>query len=115
MARIEDYEAFRGEIVRLLQEERTRRGLSKYVISKRSGVSQSMLSLVERGKRNPTLELVLRVADAIGVDLAKIIKRARARKQGTVDWISEPAHSQSWPAFTALYNPKTWNADKLFG
>ena len=37
-----------------------------------------MLSLVERGLRNPTLELLLRIADGIGVDLAGLIKKAQA-------------------------------------
>jgi transcriptional regulator with XRE-family HTH domain len=41
-----------------------------------------MLSLVERGLRNPTLELLLRIADGIGADLPAIIKKAqRARKK----------------------------------
>ena len=39
-----------------------------------------MLSLVERGQRNPTLELLLRIADGIGADFPAMIKRA----QGTV-------------------------------
>jgi len=67
-----------AEIIRLLKAERERRKLSKYTVSKRSGVSQSMLSLVERGLRNPTLELTLRIADGIGVDLASLIKKAQA-------------------------------------
>ena len=71
------YQALAAGIVRLLREARERRSLSKYAVSQRSGVSQSMLSLVERGLRNPTMELMLRIADAIGVDLAEIIKRAR--------------------------------------
>ena len=75
---IRQYEAIRIEIVRLLKEERERRKLSKYTVCKRSGVSQSMLSLVERGLRNPTLELVLRIADGVGVKLPAIIKKAQA-------------------------------------
>ena len=71
------YEAIRVEIVRLLRQERERRKLSKYVVSKRSGVSQSMLSLVERGLRNPTMELMLRIADGIGVDLSSLVKKAQ--------------------------------------
>ena len=78
MPKIEHYEAVCGEIIRLLREERIRHGLSKYAVSKRSGVSQSMLSLVERGLRNPTLELMLRIADATQADLPKIIKKAQA-------------------------------------
>ena len=37
-----------------------------------------MLSLVERGLRNPSMELTLRIADGIGVDLPATIKKARA-------------------------------------
>jgi transcriptional regulator with XRE-family HTH domain len=78
---IRHYEALRTEIVRLLKKERERRKLSKYAVAQRSGVSQSMLSLVERGLRNPTLELLLRVADGIGVDLDTLIKKARVSQK----------------------------------
>jgi transcriptional regulator with XRE-family HTH domain len=78
---IRHYEALRAEIVRLLQKERERRKLSKYTVSQRTGVSQSMLSLVERGLRNPTLELMLRIADGIGADLPAIIKKAQEAKK----------------------------------
>jgi transcriptional regulator with XRE-family HTH domain len=72
------YEALRADIVRLLQEERKRRKLSCYAVAQKTGVSESMLSLVERGKRNPTLELILRIADGIEADLPAIIKKAQA-------------------------------------
>ena len=36
-----------------------------------------MLSLVERGLRNPTLELTLRIADGIGADLPALLAKAR--------------------------------------
>jgi transcriptional regulator with XRE-family HTH domain len=77
---IRHYEALRTEIVRLLRKERERRKLSKYAVSQRSGVSQSMLSLVERGLRNPTLELMLRIADGIGADLPTVIKQAQKKR-----------------------------------
>lgn len=74
---IRHYEAIRHEIVRLLRQERIRRRLSNYAVSQSSGVSESMLSLVERGLRNPTLELTLRIADGIGADLPTLIKKAQ--------------------------------------
>jgi transcriptional regulator with XRE-family HTH domain len=77
MLGIGHYEAIRREIIRRLQRERERRKLSKYAVAQRSGVSESMLSLVEHGLRNPTMELMLRVADGVGADLAPIINRAR--------------------------------------
>jgi len=66
-----------AEVVRLLRQERERRKLSCYAIAQRSGVSQSMLSLVERGLRNPTLELLLKIADGIEIDLAAVLKKAQ--------------------------------------
>jgi hypothetical protein len=39
-----------------------------------------MLSLVERGLRNPTLELMLRIADGIGADLSAVIKQAQKKR-----------------------------------
>jgi transcriptional regulator with XRE-family HTH domain len=71
------HQAVCAETIRLLKTERQRRKLSKYIVWKRSGVSQSMLSLVERGLRNPTLELTLRIADGIGADLTVLIKKAQ--------------------------------------
>jgi transcriptional regulator with XRE-family HTH domain len=75
--KIAHYEAVVDEVIRLLREKRKGRRLSNYAVSQRSGVSQSMLSLVERGQRNPTLELLLRIADGIGTDLPAMIKRAQ--------------------------------------
>ena len=84
MPGIRHYETVCDEIVRLLRQERKRRRLSNYAVSQNSGVSESMLSLVERGLRNPTLELTLRIADGIGADLPAIIKKAQNKvlKQG---------------------------------
>ena len=75
---IAHYEATRKEIIRLLREERERKGLSKYAVAQRSGVSESMVGLVERGLRNPSVELILRLADGVGADLPNTIKRAIA-------------------------------------
>lgn len=61
----------------LLQKERERRGLSKYFISQTSGLSPQMVGYIERGMRNPTLETVLRIADAMDVKFETILKRAR--------------------------------------
>lgn len=85
MPSIEHYESLRSDIIRLLREERERRKLSKYAVAQRSGVSQSMLSLVERGLRNPTMELLLRIADGIGTDLPHIIKQAQRAKMKRQD------------------------------
>ena len=46
-------------------------------VAERSGLSQQMVSYVERGMRNPTLETLLRMTDALEADLARVIQQAR--------------------------------------
>ena len=76
MPGIRHYETICQEVVRLLQQERKRAGLSRYAVAQRCGVSESMLSLVERGLRNPSMELMLRMADGIGANLPALLKQA---------------------------------------
>jgi transcriptional regulator with XRE-family HTH domain len=68
------------EVARLVHRERARRKISIYRLAKMSGVSQQMISYVERGMRNPTLETLLRIANALNVDLSKLIKQASKRR-----------------------------------
>ena len=70
-------EAINANVIRLLREEREKRGLSMNVVAQRSGLSHSIVSLIERDLRNPTLDTLLRIADAIGIDLGEILTRAR--------------------------------------
>lgn len=78
MPGIAHYESIRKEIVRLLRKEREQRRLSKYAVAQRSGVSESMVGLIERGLRNPSIELLLRLSDGVGVNLGTIIGKATA-------------------------------------
>ena len=64
------------QIVRILREERERRGLSKYTVAQRCGLSQQMIGYVERGLRAPSLETVVRLAAGLEIDLADVIARA---------------------------------------
>ena len=45
-------------------------------VAERAGLSQQMVSYVEREMRNPTLETLLRIATAIDVDLVDVLRRA---------------------------------------
>ena len=66
-----------SEIVRLLKVERERQGLAMLTVAERAGLSQQMVSYVEREIRRPTLETVLRISGALEVDLEELIRRAR--------------------------------------
>lgn len=45
-------------------------------LAKRAGLSKSMVSLVERQLRNPTLDTVLRLLITLEMDVADVLKQA---------------------------------------
>ena len=55
-----------------VRELRTARGLSLDSLATRSGVSRSMISLVERGESSPTAVLLEKLASALDVTLASL-------------------------------------------
>ncbi len=63
-------------VLQLLTEERDRRKITKYALAQKSGVSPQMIGYIEKGERNPTLEIVCRLAAALEVDLSKLVRRA---------------------------------------
>jgi len=65
-----------SDVVRLLRDERIRSKTSMIRLAEKSGLSVAMISYVERGLRNPTLDTLLRIAIALDVDLWRLIKRA---------------------------------------
>jgi transcriptional regulator with XRE-family HTH domain len=69
-------QAICSRVARILRQEREKRGISMNIIAERAGLSQQMISYVEREMRNPTLETLLRISAAIGIDLSEVIKRA---------------------------------------
>jgi XRE family aerobic/anaerobic benzoate catabolism transcriptional regulator len=59
-----------GERVRL---GRARRGMSRRVLSRASGVSERYLAELERGAGNASLLVLRQVADALGVEVAQLV------------------------------------------
>jgi transcriptional regulator with XRE-family HTH domain len=46
-------------------------------LAEMAGLSQQMISYIERGMRNPTLDSTVRIARALRVDLADVIRQAQ--------------------------------------
>ena len=60
-------------------------GVSMNVAARRAGISHTMISRVERGLRRPTLDTLLRISHALGVDLWPLIKEAESVEAGSPD------------------------------
>jgi transcriptional regulator with XRE-family HTH domain len=71
------HKAVSARVAQLLQHRREALGLSMNAVAQRAGLSQQMVSYVERGMRNPTLETLLRICDALETPLEDVIRRAR--------------------------------------
>jgi transcriptional regulator with XRE-family HTH domain len=54
-----------------LKTLRTRQGLSQRSLARNSGVSNATISLIEHGRTNPSMGLLKRVLDAMGVSFAE--------------------------------------------
>ena len=65
-------------VVRLLREERERLGLSMNAVAKRAGLSHSMVSRVEHELRKPTMDTLLRISGAMGIELWPLIQKSEA-------------------------------------
>ena len=46
------------------------------VLAQRAGLSQAMISFVEHGLRNPTIDTLLRLAEVLEVNLGEIILKS---------------------------------------
>ena len=72
-------DAISSHVARVLKEEREKRDLSLKALAKKSGISRQTISYVEQEVQSPSLDTLLRITSALGVDLAKIIARAQKR------------------------------------
>jgi transcriptional regulator with XRE-family HTH domain len=68
-----------SKVAELLREERQKQSISINALSQKAGISRQSISYVEQEKRIPTLYTLLRITLVLGVDLEKIIARARKR------------------------------------
>jgi len=79
VAKESDRQEICAEVVRLLVEERKRLKISGNSLAEKSGLSQSLISSLETNPWNPTLDTLLRIGDALGVDVGDILKKARQK------------------------------------
>ena len=58
-----------------LQRLRREKSLSQEELADLAGIHQTYLSGVERGKRNPTITVLQRIAEALGTDIQDLVQK----------------------------------------
>ena len=66
-----------ANVAKALRDTRVRKGLSMSAVAERAGLSQQMVSYVERQMRMPTLDTVLRMSEALAIDPSELLRKAR--------------------------------------
>jgi transcriptional regulator with XRE-family HTH domain len=65
-----------SRLTELFKELRLAKNMSHEDLAVKAGLDRSTISLYESGKRNPTVISALRVAKALDVSLAKVLREA---------------------------------------
>lgn len=66
-----------------LQTLRRAKGFSQEELAHQAEVHQTYLSGVERGKRNPSILVLARIAGALGVDVEELVRKRSLRQTAT--------------------------------
>jgi transcriptional regulator with XRE-family HTH domain len=84
-----------ARIAERVRELRAAAGLSLDALAARSGVSRSMISVVERGESSPTAVVLEKLSTGLGVTMAAMFESPRAERDG-VSPIVRRADQPSW-------------------
>jgi transcriptional regulator with XRE-family HTH domain len=83
-------------IAERVRELRAAQGLSLDVLASRSGVSRSMLSLIERGESSPTAVILEKLAAGLRVTLASLFDAPTAAAQAPSGPVSRREDQPQW-------------------
>jgi transcriptional regulator with XRE-family HTH domain len=65
----------RARVALNLQRLRREKGLSQEELADRAQIHQTYLSGVERGRRNPTITVLQRIAEALHADISDLVQK----------------------------------------
>ena len=70
----------RTKVSRRIKRFRQENGLSQAQLARSAGVTRQAISLIEQGKRDVTLQLAIKVAEALGVTVGELVGERSARE-----------------------------------
>ena len=79
MSENEKYIKIRQDMIQLLVQERTSQNITQNELAKRAGLQRSNLSRFEKGEQNPSLDLLIKIATALGKEPDFILKNNEYR------------------------------------
>ena len=68
-----------------LKDWRKIRGLSQWDLADKSGVGYASIARIETGRQDPTVSMLTRLAEALGIRLVDLLTRPKASRQAHRD------------------------------
>jgi transcriptional regulator with XRE-family HTH domain len=91
------------QVARAVRDLRLERNLSQRQLAGRMQVPRTYISKIENGKATPTLSSLERLADALEVDICKLVHDARSRRnEETASIFADPFLSEIAPYVAQL-------------
>lgn len=63
----------------IIKKIRTQKDLSQEKLAEKSGLDRTFISLIETGKRNPTLTTILKISRALNITPAELLEQFETR------------------------------------
>ncbi|MHB8438222.1 MAG: helix-turn-helix transcriptional regulator [Acidimicrobiales bacterium] len=63
-----------------VREHRSRLGLSQEALALKAKINRTYIASLEAGQRNPSLDLMARLARSLGIDLGDLVKGLQAKR-----------------------------------
>jgi transcriptional regulator with XRE-family HTH domain len=61
-----------------IKELRRAQGLTQEVLAKKLGLDRSYMGFLERGERNPSLEVIIKIAKALGEEPDELLRQSKS-------------------------------------
>ena len=74
----------REVFARNLRKARNARGLSQEALAHEAGIDRTYVSALERSEYSATIDMVAKLANALGVDASALLQRPAKRRQRSV-------------------------------
>lgn len=68
-----------ASMARQIRAKRIALGLSMYAVAKQAGISHSTITRIENGRMKPTLDMLVRITQAMGIALWPMLKEAEEK------------------------------------
>jgi len=63
-----------------IRRHRERLGLSQEALAYEASINRTYIASLEAGQRNPSLDMLARLATGLGIDLGQLVKGLQAKK-----------------------------------